>query len=184
MPTKSYTRTNFHRHTFCVFQEVALNTISNRTVDYKSKSGSQYYFTEAGVYRLSNHWGRAANCKWRLQSSFEDNTSRTKVGYANWSSFHADNDHEKLYFIQVDWGTQNVNYQHKDNPDYEDRFVLRTASETTAIIKNIRHLLSSDAWAKHYEINSLPELRKQIIEKGIITNQSLADIKRKILVSL
>jgi len=184
MPTKSYTRTNFHRHTFCVFQEVALDTVSNCTIDYKSKSGSQYYFTEAGVYRLSNHWGRAANCKWRLQSSFPANTSRTKVGYANWSSFHADNDHEKLYFIQVNWDSQTVNYLHKDSPEYQDRFLLRTASETTVLIKNIRHLLTTDGWAKHYQTNSISDLGKQIIEKLITSNQSLAEIKREILVSL
>jgi len=184
MPTKSYTRTNFHRHTFCVFQEVALDLVSNRTVDYKSKSGSQYYFTEAGVYRLSNHWGRAANCKWRLQSNFPTNSSRTRVGYASWSSFHADNDHEKLYFIQVDWDSQTVNYLHKNEQEYQERFVLRTASETTVLIKNIRQLLTSDAWAKHYKTNSIPELRKKIIEKLITSNQSLAEIKREILATL
>lgn len=99
MTSKIYNKTNFHQHTFCVFQEVLLVEIQNLNPNYKSKSGSSYYFLEMGVFRLSNHWGRAANCKWRLESNTTQSTNRTRLGFANWTSFHNDNDIEKLYFI-------------------------------------------------------------------------------------
>lgn len=179
MISKTYNRFNFHRHTFCVFTEVPLESIDTQKVDYKSKSGSSYYFTEQGVFRLSNHWGRAANCKWRLQSA-GTNTSRTKLGYADWTAFHPDNDTEKWYFITVDFEHQTANYQHKCSADYQENFVLRTASETTKVIKSIRELFSNDAWAKHFKYEDIADLRQIIIEKLITTNQSLLEIKRQL----
>jgi len=156
-----------------------MQSIECKKADYKSKSGSSYFFTDDGVYRLSNHWGRAANCKWRLQTT-TSNPSRTKLGFANWSAFHPDNETEKWYFITVDFENQIVNYQHKFSPEFQEKFVLRTASETTKVIKSIRELLSSDAWAKHFENFEIEKLRKIIIEKLITTNQSLLEIKRNL----
>ncbi len=177
MISKTYNRFNFHRHTFCVFTEVPIESIDSKKVDYKSKSGSSYYFTEEGVYRLSNHWGRAANCKWRLQTA-GTNTSRTKLGFANWNAFHPDNETDKLYFITVDFENQIVNYLHKCSPEYEEKLVLRTTAETTRVIKSIRELFASEAWAKHFDNSEIKLLRKIIIEKLITTNQSLLEIKR------
>ena len=80
--SKTYNKTNFHKHTFCIFKEVDFETIQNLKPNYKSKSGSSYFFTDQGVYRLSNHWGRAANCKWRLEISSKSqitNSNRTKL---------------------------------------------------------------------------------------------------------
>ena len=179
MISKTYNRFNFHRHTFCVFMEVPMGSINGQKVDYKSKSGSSYYFTEDGVFRLSNHWGRAANCKWRLQSA-GINTSRTKLGFANWNAFHPDSETDKLYFITVDFENQIVNYQHQCSPEYEENYVLRTTSETTKVIKSIRDLMSNEAWAKHFQCEDIDDLRKNIIEKLITTNQSLREIKRQL----
>ena len=183
MTIKTYNRFNFYRHTFCVFKEVTLTTIENKKEDFKSKSGSSYYFTEEGVYRLSNHWGRAANCKWRLQTA-TSNPSRTKLGFANWNAFHPDNAIEKLYFITVDLESQIVNYQHKFSSEYEEKYVLRTATETTKIIKSIRDLLSNESWAKHFNNQDINTLRREIIEKLITTNQALLEIKRTLAASL
>jgi hypothetical protein len=156
-----------------------LSLVVNQNPDYTSKSGSSYYFAENGVYRLSNHWGRAANCKWRLQTQKTTNLSRTKLGFAQWNAFYSDNDTEKLYFITVDFETQTVHYQHKESADYQYKFQLRTASETTKVIKEIRNLLTSEGWAKHFDC-PIEALRKAIIEQLITTNESLIDIKRKL----
>jgi hypothetical protein len=154
-----------------------MQSIEGKKADYKSKSGSSYFFTEDGVYRLSNHWGRAANCKWRLQTNTL-NSSRTKLGFAMWSAFHPDNETDTLYFITVDFENKIVNYQHKCSHEYQEKFALRTASETTKVIKSIRELFVSDAWAKHFDNTDLEMLRRIIIEKLITTNQSLLEIKR------
>ena len=94
----SYTKHNFHKHTFCLFQQVDNSVLSDLKLGYKSNSGSEYYFTEVGVYRKSNHWGRAANCKWRLESNNNNPTNRNRVGYAKWTDFYQDNDRENIYF--------------------------------------------------------------------------------------
>lgn len=174
---KSYNRTNFHKHTFCVFREVALAEIENRKPDYTSKSGSSYYFTENGVYRLSNHWSRVANCRWRLESNISD-PSRTKLGFAYWSNFHRDNESEKLYFVTVDLQNKTVSYQHKENAK-NGNAIIRTASETAKIVKQIRHLLETDSWARYLDGDS-ETLRQQIIAQLITTDRSLAEIKRSL----
>ena len=54
------------KNTFCVFDEKEINEIENLELSFKSASGSSYFYTEMGMYRLSNHWGKLANSKWRL----------------------------------------------------------------------------------------------------------------------
>lgn len=176
MNINKYNRYNFHQHTYCVFLEIDSIEMENQKVDFKSKSGSSYFFTEAGVYRLSNHWGRAANCKWRLQKTLQT-TSRTKLGFALWTSFHPDNATEKYYGITVDLDEQLAYYQHKDSSFFDENVVLRNASETTKRLKQIRNLWATTTWAKHFEVDDVDFLRKAIIEKLITTNQSLQQIK-------
>jgi len=180
MPPKTYNRTNFHNYTFCVFQEVGLEAMQGLSLNYKSKSGSCYYFTKTGVYRLSNHWGRAANCKWRLVNN-NLNTDRTKLGYANWNDFYSDNDYEKLYFVKVDYDNQTVHFYHKQSQEYTSEKVLRTATETTKLIKQIRTLLDETAWTKYLKDENIEVLRKEIIEELINTNKSFQEIRKEYL---
>lgn len=188
MPIKTYNKINFHKHTFCIFKEVDLDSIKELKLNYKSKSGSSYYFTENGVYRLSNHWSRVANCRWRLVPNFDfvtlsavevSNTNRTKLGFAKWTDFHSDNDYEKLYFIEVT-NTSEVNYFHKNNENYFNQ-VLRTSVETTKLIKQIRILLEETAWAKYLNNDDIETLRQEIIEKMITSNKSFQEIRRDYL---
>jgi hypothetical protein len=177
MPIKTYNKTNFHKHTFCIFKEVDSDVIKDLKLNYKSKSGSSYYFTESGVYRLSNHWSRVANCRWRLINVNDKSKSeRTKLGFAKWTDFHSDNDYEKLYFIEIS-NTTEVNYFHKNNENYSNQ-VLRTSVETTKVIKQIRTLLEETAWAKYLNNDDIETLRKEIIEKMITTNQTFNEIRK------
>ena len=179
MSRKIYNRSNFHRHTFCVFHEVEMDVVSDKQPDYKSKSGSSYYFIETGVYRLSNHWGRAANCKWRLDANLE-NTSRTKLGFALWKDFYTDDDSQKIYFITVDYDQKMVNYQHKDSPEYNHGLLLRTAPAVTKTIKEIRNLFSDESWARHYDA-PIEFIRESIINQLLTTDKPLMQIKRELL---
>lgn len=177
---KTYNKTNFHKHTFCVFQEVTFESINDLKPNFISKSGSSYYFTEQGVYRHSNHWGRAANCKWRLVSN-GISKDRSKVGYANWCDFYSDNDQEKLYFIEVDYSNQTAQFNHYKSDKFTKDKVLRTTAETTKLIKQIRVLLEETAWAKYLKHESIEVLRKEIIEQLITTNRTLQEIKKDYL---
>lgn len=168
------------KNTFCIFKEVIKPAISSRKFDFESKSGSCYYFTQLGMYRRSNHWGRLANSKWRLEPLDPESESKTKWGFAEWTDFYPDNATELLYYIEVDYSKGTVNYQHKNNPNYNSKAVLRTSFETTKKIKQIRNLLNLTSWANYFEYEDINELRQKIIEDLIYTDQTLEVIKREI----
>ena len=169
---------NSFKNTFCVFQEVLPDQIENLKVQYDSKSGSNYFYTKEGMYRLSNHWGRLANSKWRLEPLEPETTSKFKIGYATWNEFHPDNPEQELYYLEANYSKKTVNYQHKNNPNYDHKAILRTSFETTKRIKQIRNLFNLTSWAKYYDYDDLDELRKKIIEELIYTNTTLEEIKR------
>lgn len=177
-------KTNFHKHTFCIFNEVPFGAIQELKPNFKSKSGSWYYFTGEGVFRLSNHWSRVANCRWRLETNPQlpiTNNSRNRLGFAKWTDFYSDNEHEKLYFITVDFDQQVANYFHKQSHNYQSEFVLRTASETIKVIKQIRILLQESAWAKHLKEMDIAILRQKIITELITSNTTFQEIRRNYL---
>lgn len=61
-------------------------------------------------------------------------------GYADWSRFARDNEHEKLYFLRSD--ANSVHYFHKDVSDYTGEF-LRTSGDTMKRIRQIRNYLKN-----------------------------------------
>ena len=169
---------NSFKNTFCVFKEVNIEAIDKLTVQFESKSGSRYFYTEKGMYRVSNHWGRLANSKWRLEPLEPETPSKTKLGFAFWSEFYPDNKEDKLYYLEANYTKKTVNYQHRNNPNYDKKAVLRTSFETTKKIKQIRNLFELTSWAKHFDYEDIDELRRQIIEQLIYTNNTLEEIKR------
>ena len=171
---------NSFKNTFCVFQEVLPDRVDGLKVQYDSKSGSKYFYTEEGMYRLSNHWGRLANSKWRLEPMEPETDSKFKIGFATWNEFYPDNAEEELYYLEANYAKKTVNYQHKNNPNYDHKAILRTSFETTKKIKQIRNLLALTSWAKYFEYDDLDDLRKEIIEQLIYTNKTLDEIKREL----
>ena len=169
---------NSFKNTFCVFNEVLPDQLENLKVQYDSKSGSKYFYTKEGMYRWSNHWGRLANSKWRLEPMEPETDSKFKIGYADWNEFYPDNAEEELYYLEANYNKNTVNYQHKNNPKYDHKAILRTSFETTKKIKQIRNVLTLTSWAKYFEYGNLDDLRKEIIEQLIYTNKTLDEIKR------
>ena len=169
---------NSFKNTFCVFHEIEAKAIENLEVQFESKSGSTYYYTELGMYRLSNHWGRLANSKWRLEPMEPASSSKTKLGFAPWDDFYPDNAEEELYYLEVNYTNKTVNYQHKNNPNYDAKAMLRTSFETTKKIKQIRNLFNLTSWAKYFEYDDIDLLRQHIINQLIFTNKTLEEIKR------
>lgn len=180
MKEKIYLKPNSFKNTFCVFEEVSLDEITNKTCNYKSISGSSYYYSELGMHRLSNHWGRLANSKWRLEPLKPETQSKFKLGFALWENFYKDNAIEKLYYIRANFDENTVNYQHKNNPDYDNKAILRTSFETTKKIKQIRNLQNLTSWSKHFDYIDLDVLRKKIINELIYSDATLENIKRDI----
>jgi len=171
---------NSFKNTFCVFQEIEVKAIEKMPIQFESKAGSRYYYTESGMYRLSNHWGRLANSKWRLEPMEPETLSKTKLGFASWNDFYPDNTVEELYYLEANYIKNTVNYQHKNNPNYDNKALLRTSFETTKKIKQIRNLFALTSWAKYFEYEDLDVLRQKIINELIFTNKSLEEIKREL----
>lgn len=178
-----------------MFKEVNNEAIKNLEPNYTSKSGSSYYFTKEGLYRVSNHWGRAANCRWKLDSSLNSNIGlveknlkqvqieqvQIKVGYANWSDFYPNNEQENLFYIQVDFEAKTIDFQHKANPDYDGELMCRNASETAKRIKICKEVLQEDKWSNYLVFNSIETIRKEVIRELLYTNTSFLMIKKHYL---
>jgi len=176
---KTYHSKNFHKYTFCLWNEVSQADFEVQKSHFKSKSGSEYFFTEDGVYRISNHWGRVANCRWRLVPLTDNKNQYTKVGFAHWNDFLPNDENAKLFFIQVDWEQKTVDFFHKDLPFYDGKAVLRNAAETAKVMKTIKQVLNEENWAKHLEYEDLDVIRKEIVESMVATDLSFNEIKRK-----
>jgi hypothetical protein len=163
-----YNKDNFYINTFCVFREIAERLVAKP--DYISKSGSVYFFSEEGVYRSSDHWGRAANCKWQLEPIVK-NYSRQKMGFARWTDFHNDNETQKLYWLDLDWDNKAVRYKHKDVDEYEAQ-ILRTSNETMKRIRQVRRFLKD--WGKSgYD----EKYAKQLLDKFVNSDEPLSKIR-------
>lgn len=168
------------KNTFCVFTEVEITTIEQLKIQYESKAGSIYYYTKDGMYRLSNHWGRLANSKWRLEPMHPETPNKKKLGYATWDSFYPDNDKEMLYYLEANFVTKTVQYQHKKNPNYDQKAVLRTTLNTRKRIKQIRNLFELESWAKYFNEEDIDLLRRKIITQLIESDKALDEIKKEI----
>ncbi len=174
---KEFNRRNFHKHTFCNWEARPAADIAGLVPDYKSKSGSVYYFTEEGVYRNSDHWARVANCKWRLEGATGNGK---QLGYARWTGFHPDNDIEKLYYIAVDFSRKTATYEHKDNLSDDDEALLRNAPDTMKRIREIRKFLETDGWLAYYD-GDKEHTREKVIKALIATDKPAAVIRTEIL---
>jgi hypothetical protein len=142
--------------------------------NYKSKSDSIYSYTDEGVYRKSNHWGRVANCRWKLIADENYKNQQTVIGFAKWTDFYPINSNEKIFFIEVSFDKKIAKIQSKkeNSPNFLFNF-----SEAQNRIKQITHLFRDDKWANYFYLE-IDELRFKIISDFINTDKSLQEIKR------
>ena len=165
------------RNSFCIWTEVDLQEIQEQNPQYISQSGSQYFYLHDGVYRLSDHWGRAANSKWRL-TPMNNELRKIRLGFANFTDFQKDNLHEKLYFIEVDFKNELVFFNHKNNKKPNCMAILRTATETTKSIRKIRKLIENQSWTRHFVDDKILE---KVILEIINTDRPVLEIKKMFL---
>gem|GEM_PF-164490 len=170
---KTITSNNFFKHTFCEFQKVELAFFSENKFHFKSKANSQYFYTDKGVYRYSNHWGRVANCRWRLLSDEKIKNQNYYIGFAKWINFYPLNEAEKQFYISVDFENKMVDFYH--NPTKENVFLFFAETAQKKVIQ-IRKILSEDKWATYFDVD-IEFLRKKIIKEYINSNKTLQQLK-------
>lgn len=62
--------------------------ITMRFPNFDSASGSRYWYTEDGVYRLSTHWGNVATCRWTLDGGAPEAYKNVlHIGFCPWNGF-------------------------------------------------------------------------------------------------
>jgi hypothetical protein len=156
---------------------VESSVLLNLKLGYKSASGSAYYFTELGVYRKSNHWGRAANCRWRLITNTNYKNQTEIVGFAHWTDFYPNNETEKLFFIEINEAKNEVHFNHKNHPNYAHQ-IVRNASDTAKRIKEIKNVLQTTSWAKHLIFDDFEEIKRKMLTELSNTNESFVNLKK------
>ena len=142
--------------------------------NYKSKSESKYYYTAEGVYRKSNHWGRVANCRWKLIVDENYKNQQIVIGFAKWVDFYPINSTEKIFFIAVNYEDKTAIIQPEE--EKTDNF-LYTLSEAQQKTKQIAVLFKDDKWAKYFD-EEIETLRYKIISEFINSDKTLLEIKR------
>tara|TARA_B100000809_G_scaffold46129_1_gene40528 strand:+ start:1370 stop:1912 length:543 start_codon:yes stop_codon:yes gene_type:complete len=175
---KTYNKANFFKHTFCEFQQIDNFEFPENT-NYKSKSESIYFYTNEGVYRESNHWGRVANCRWKIAANENYKNQQIVIGFAKWTDFYPINSSEKIFFINVNFKERTAKLQTKHTEkDKKETFTnhLFTFSEAQKRIKQITHLFKDDKWAKYYAV-AIKDLRFDAITAFISSDITLQQIK-------
>ena len=169
---KTYNQTNFFKHTFCEFQQVEDVNFPENT-NYKSSSESMYFYTDEGVFRKANHWGRVANCRWKLISNEHYKNQNIVIGFAKWTDFYPINSTQKIFYIEVDFENKLAKLQPKKEttPNY-----LFTFSEAQKRVKQIKHLFKDDKWTTYFDVEK-EDLIFRVISELINSDKTLQEIK-------
>lgn len=174
---ESINKKNFFKNTYCEFKEIDRDSIHGLALQFHSKSNSQYFYTDEGVYRYANHWGRVANCRWRLKTSQPYKNQQYYLAHARWSDFVSLNTSEKIFSIEVDYKNKQVAINYNKS---EEDVILYSITEVQQKEKEILKLLQEENWAKYF-VDDIEVLRKNIISEYITSNRKLNDIKRDYL---
>ncbi|MCL7763268.1 hypothetical protein MPF19_07565 [Polaribacter sp. Z014] len=169
---KTYNKTNFFKHTFGEFKQIE-NFKFPEDTNYKSKSESMYFYTNEGVYRKSNHWGRVANCRWKLISNDNYKNQQIVIGFAKWTDFYPINSTEKIFYIDANFEEKTAIIQPKKEGS---KNYLFTFSEAQNRIKQITQLFKDDKWANYFD-EDIETIRYKIITEFINSTKTLQDIK-------
>ncbi|MDP2540961.1 hypothetical protein CSC81_13795 [Tenacibaculum discolor] len=170
-----YHKFNFYRSTYCEFEMQNINFFDNMKAHFQSKSGSYYYYTEEGVFRYSNHWGRVANCRWKIQGIENYKNQNYYVGYANWSDFYPLNTTDKVFYLEVDYKECKASIK-RIQEDTESANFLMTSEMAHQKLKSIREVFKGSKWMLYLN-KDIEEVKREVIQELILTTNSLKKIK-------
>lgn len=175
---KIYHKFNFFKYTYCEFEMQNIDFFKEMKAHFQSKSGSMYYYTDKGVFRYSNHWGRVANCRWKIKGIEVYRNQKYYVGYANWNDFYPLNNTDKVFYIHVDFEDKKANIQRNKEVENEDEFLM-TSEFAHQRLKQIQTLFKEYKWATYFE-EDIDVLRKKLIQKMLKSTQSLQQLKQEL----
>ncbi|UMB60502.1 hypothetical protein MHL31_15645 [Lutibacter sp. A80] len=156
----------------------SLDFFKQEEIHYKSKSGSLYFYAENGVYRYSNHWGRVANCKWKIKGVEAYKNQIYYVGYAKWSDFYPLNSKEKNFYIIIEVETNEPKIFRVKEGDKTTPFLM-TLEFALLRLKEIKKLYKDYKWATYYN-ETVEVVRNKLIYKLINSDKTLQVLKQSL----
>ena len=84
------TEKDFFRYTVAVFTTAMPNIsdILHKKPDFVSESSSKYWYTDEGVYRMSDHWSEIRTCVWVLHKAPKKRVKHQNVlAFCKWEDF-------------------------------------------------------------------------------------------------
>ena len=175
---KTYHQFNFYKYTYCEFNRVEISFFEEKKAHFQSKSGSYYSYTEEGVYRYSNHWGRVATCRWKIKGIENYKNQNYYVGFAKWSDFYSLNDTDKVFYLEVNYETEQVKILRIADEKANTQYLMNSLLAHKRL-KQIQTLFKEYKWAKYID-GPINEVRKILIEKLITSNKDLDRLKREV----
>ena len=169
---------NFFRYTYCEFESQSIDFFKDKSAHYQSKSGSLYFYTDAGVFRYSNHWGRVANCRWKIKGIETYKSQNHYVGFAKWNDFYPLNNTDKVFYLEVDFLLKQAKVKRLKNKVKKEVFLM-TSTLAHQRLKQIQTLFNEYKWAKYFE-EDIEVLRKILITNLINTNKPIQQLKREL----
>ena len=173
---RKYNNFNFFKHTYCEFKMIHNDFFKQESTHFKSRSGSLYFYTNEGVYRYSNHWGRVANCRWKISGVENYKNQNYYVGYANWIDFFPLNNSEKSFYLEVDFTKKEVEICCKRENDAPTNSLM-TLDVALKKLKQIKTIFKEYKWALYFNEN-IDVLRKELIYNLINTEKDLHVLKQ------
>ncbi|MFD1293681.1 hypothetical protein ACFQ5N_07515 [Lutibacter holmesii] len=174
---KTKTKFNFHKHTYCEFEMVDIHFFKEKSPHYKSKSGSLYLYSNNGVYRYSNHWGRVANCRWNIKGVENYKNQNYYIGYAIWSDFHSLNSTEKVFCLEVN-SNEVLKIVHVNEAKKKSPFLM-TLDFAHKRLKQINTLYKDYKWATYYH-HDVNLVRDVLIQKLVNSDTPFPELKRNL----
>ena len=173
---KNYHSFNFFKHTYCEFKLVGEEFFKEKLIHFKSKSGSKYFYTDIGVYRYSNHWGRVANCRWKINGIENYKNQNYYIGYANWFDFHSLNSSNEEFYLEVDYEKKEVVVKAIKSNSKSTKYLM-TLSFALKRKKEITTIFKGYKWASYF-YEDIEVLREKLIVSLINSHKTLQVIKQ------
>ena len=101
------------------------------------------------------------------------------IGFAKWTDFHHHDEKQKLYFIEVDFTTKKVSFNHKNSKAERGEAVLKNGNEIAQAIRNIKLVWTENSWAKHLQYENYVELQHYVIKQMIGSDKTFLEIKKE-----
>lgn len=157
---------------------IQIEFFKQKSVHFKSKSGSLYFYTDEGVYRYSNHWGRVANCRWKISGVEDYKNQNHYVGYANWQDFFPLNTFEKNFYLEFDFNLKEPKIYRINESDNSAHFLM-TLDCALKRLKEIKTLFKEYKWALYFNEN-IDVLRKELVQNLINSDEDLRVLKQNL----